>query len=155
MDVLPVNSNFPTGHSCEAVVEKKVQPKMYQQEIKDLPMLLNSRQINFGYSSERQVNVSWITLWDGSLLCIYNGKTIKEPAFFDLKNIGKYSMGQHSAKTSGTNTTEREGLSKLKQDTSTRTKGIISAMNTFRLETRKCLAVRAQKVCCSLTGGTT
>jgi len=62
VDVLPVNSNFPTGHSCEAVVEKKVQPKMYQQEIKDLPMLLNSRQINFGYSSERQVNVSWITL---------------------------------------------------------------------------------------------
>lgn len=64
-------------------------------------------------------------------------------------------MGQHSAKTSGTNTTEREGLSKLKQDIGMRTKGIISAMNTFRLETRKCLAVRAQKVCCSLTGGTT
>ena len=74
------------------------------------------------------------------------GKIVKEPAFFDLKSKGKDNMWQRSAKTSRLNTTEEEEVSKLKQEFGTRTKGIIPAMNTFRLETRKCLAIRAQSM---------
>lgn len=100
---------------------------------------------NFCHPSEKQVNVSWNILWDGSLWCIYYGQIVKEHALFDLKSKGKDSMWQHSAKTSKINTTEEQELSKIKQDIGTRTKGIIPAMNTFSLETRKCLAIRARR----------